>query len=188
MPSLVIISLVTNKRHCRVAPGPPMGKCHLLKKQKTKNKALALAPSSECASLRGPGHSTLAHKVSVWLSSSGSRGFSKVGLSFWTLTIPVLGLAHVQCPRNALAQEKEGQDKGGLCVVPRVRPSLELSCGRSRPIAGPGLWPGWWAPRSPTQPASCSCLCRARILFLLQLLADHVPGVGLVASKCGIGM
>lgn len=40
----------------------------------------------------------------------------------------------------------------------------------------------------PTQPASCSCLCRARILFLLQLLADHVPGVGLVASKCRIGM
>lgn len=35
-----------------------------------------------------------------------------------------------------------------------------------------------------TQPAPClPPLCRARILFLLQLLADHVPGIGLVTSK-----
>lgn len=49
--------------------------------------------------------------------------------------------------------------------------SPKLSCGRP----GPG--------------SSCSSsLCRARILFLLQLLADHVPGIGLVASKCGMGV
>lgn len=28
--------------------------------------------------------------------------------------------------------------------------------------------------------------CRAKILFLLQLLADHVPGIGLITSKRGV--
>lgn len=27
------------------------------------------------------------------------------------------------------------------------------------------------------------CVCRGKILFLLRLLADHVPGIGLIARK-----
>lgn len=41
--------------------------------------------------------------------------------------------------------------------------------------------------RKPSCPSACCFFSRirAKILFLLQLLTDHIPGVGLVASKCG---
>lgn len=43
-----------------------------------------------------------------------------------------------------------------------------------------------WVCRNPGPLLRLLLCCRAKILFLLQLLADHVPGIGLVTSKRGV--
>lgn len=122
--------------------------------------------------------------------------FSKAGWgcpSPWALTIPGLGLPHAWRSRTMLAQEKEGQDEGehgGRSVWGVVSTHPKLSCGRPGPVAQSSRPLVLGSAGTQTPPLSAlpaHLLCRARILFLLQLLADRVPGVGLVASKCGMG-
>lgn len=72
----------------------------------------------------------------------------------------------------------------GACPCPGVAFCLVTRCLQSD---GWGKCVSTLRPGHPTQPAPCLSPRRARILFLLQLLADHVPGISLVTSKHGPG-
>lgn len=85
----------------------------------------------------------------------------------------------------------EGRTRAMAKVLAFVRGSILahsyfLSCD-ALPIVrwlAKAFWhPHLQGPKCFPEPAPCLSPCRARILFLLQLLADHVPGTGLLTSK-----
>lgn len=83
---------------------------------------------------------------------------------------------------EADCQEGEGRGRGSRSASPSVR-VLPAPCARGDTVVSrQGRLSRGAPPLLSLLPVSLS---RAKILFLLQLLADHVPGVGLVASECG---
>ncbi|CAF89222.1 unnamed protein product, partial [Tetraodon nigroviridis] len=100
-------------------------------------------------------------------SSRGSRGWRRGSWSSAALLFSARPSS-----RTATSGLRCGGGPSCCCTTCSARPSTTSS--PSRFFAG-GDRPTGRLTATPV------CICRGKILFLLRLLADHVPGIGLVA-------